>query len=117
MQVMHAKTLIPFVVWFISAFVLVVVLESYLSGLNQLRFTPRTGFSIDFSSILTTVSSFWIWILAISIISYFAIKLISRSILASRVFLIWVIIAAIGIAILANWVLRQGCEGLDCIVL
>jgi len=112
---MNTKKLIPFLIWFIASFLLLRLLDSYLAAINQLRFTPQSGFSLDFAYALQTISGFWIWILGVFVVSYLVVHFVSRVVLASRILLVLLVIATIGVAFFANWVAKQPCEGLGCI--
>ena len=112
---MNTKKFIPFLIWFIASFLVLGLLDSYLVAVNELRFTPRSGFSFDFSYTLQTISGFWIWILGVFVVSYLVVHFASRVVLVSRILLVLLIVATIGVAFLANWVARQPCEGLGCI--
>ena len=104
-----------FIFWLVVAIVLIILLDSFSHGFDQLRFTPRKGFSLDFSYQLEILRAFGVWIIGIIVVGSLITYFVSKSVVISKIFLILVLILTVGFSALAYYVSRQPCEGLGCI--
>jgi len=104
-----------FFLWSFLAIVILVLLEGYFGGLNQQRFTPREGFSFDFSYPIEALKESGVWLVIILLVSSVVASLVSKSVLLSRSLLTLIALVAFGGSI-ANYVsFQEDCEGLSCI--
>lgn len=108
-------TLVIFLVWALLAIGLIVLLDSYLSGIQQKTFSPRNPFQLDFSYSIETLKDLWIILVGILLFGSLINAIISQWKLPSKVLLGLIVLISITLSIFALIVSLQECEGLSCL--